>query len=155
MAGEPALDKVLTALKTVLDPVASLVEIDRADDDSYGKGELGANGAINILHLRTTFEMHEHGVQLHRAALDLDMAVAVDADATNGARLRVLEADIVEALWADRTLGGLAQDVILISSGGDEDVRADEGARPLSIEVLYLTPVGDHRTILGATGPVP
>ena len=151
----PALDKVLTALKTAINSAASLVEIDRTEDDAYGKGDLGTNGAVNILHLRTDFEMRAHAEHLHKARIDLDMVVAVEASASNGARLRDMEARLVAALWADRTLGGVVEDVMLLSSGGDEDVRADTGARPLSIEIHFLTPLGDHYTVIGAAGLIP
>lgn len=156
MAGEPALDKVLNGLKTTLTGAATLngvtVDIDRADDDAYGKGDLPA---ININHTGTDFELHEHGMQLHRASVELDMLVETRAASPIGRRLREMEADIVAALWADRSLGGLAQDVGLVTAGGDEDIRADEGGRVLSIEIIFLTPVGDHRTVIGAAGLVP
>ena len=152
MAGEPALDKILTALKASIVATATTVDIDRPEDEEYGNAELDA---INILHNRTSYEPHSHGETLHRASVDLDMIVSVEASAANGARLRIFEADVVAALFVDRTLGGVAQVVILISSGGDEDVRADHGARALSIEILYLTPLGDHRTIIGAAGLIP
>lgn len=154
MAGEPALDKVLMALKTALAaiPSGALVEIDRADDNPFGNAELPAR---NVLHRRTGFEQITHGETLHRVQIDINHIVAVEAASTNGAALREMEAETVETLWADRTLGGLAQDIEFESSGGGEDTFADEGARPLSITVLFLTPVGDHRTILGVSGPVP
>lgn len=154
MAGEPALTKILTALGALVDAVAgtATVDVDQPDDESLDESELKA---VNIIHIRTAFAMHEHGVQEHRATIDLDMVTGQDADETNAEQLRNLEADLVAALWAGRTLGGIAQDIILLSSGGDEDVRAEVGARPLSIEVLYLTPLGDHRTIIGAAGLVP
>lgn len=154
MAGEPALDKVLAALKTTLEtiPGDGLVEIDRADDNPFGNAELPAR---NVLHRRTGFEQLSHGETLHRAQIDIDHIVATEAASTNGAALREMEAETVEALWADRTLGGLAMDIEIESSGGGEDVFTDEGARALSITVLFATPIGDHRTILGAAGPVP
>ncbi|MEA3044574.1 MAG: hypothetical protein QOH47_2412 [Sphingomonadales bacterium] len=149
-----ALSKVLANLETALDGAAGLIETDRADDNPFENAEL-ATGAINILQRRTQFEQHSQNEVLHRAQIDLDMIVAVEAASTNGARLREMEADIVAALWADRTLGGLAQDIDVDSSGGGEDVLCDEGSRPLSITILFLTPLGDHRTIIGAAGLVP
>lgn len=153
MAGEPALDKVLTALKTTLEAALPTlqVDIDRADDDPYGNAEI-ANGAINIIERRTTFSALTHAETLHTSDIDLDNVLAVEASATNAARLRQMEADEVAALWADRTLGGLVTDIQFASSGGDEDVLTDEGARPLSIRILFLTPIGDHFTVIGADG---
>jgi hypothetical protein len=155
MAGEPALEKVLVNLLAALTGgtlTGATKEIDRADDNPWGKGELPA---LNIIHRRTSFRQHSMNETLHTAQIDIEMIVAVEAASTNGKRLREMEADVVAALWADRTLGGLAQDIDLDSSGGDEDVLCDEGARPLSINILFLTPVGDHRTIIGHAGLIP
>ena len=152
MAGEPAIQKVLGTLQAALSTAAVTVDIDRPEDDAYGKGELEA---INIQHRSTTFEHHSHNETLHRATVDIGMIVAVEASATNAVRLREMEADVVAVLWANRTLGGLAQDMTPLSSGGDDDVRSDEGERALSVEILFLTPVGDHRTVIGATGLIP
>lgn len=155
MAGEPAIQKIADGLKAALTGTATTVEVDRPEDDAYGKGEIGALGALNIRHTTTVFEPFDHATTLHRAAFDIGMIVEVKPGPSNAARLREMEADLVAALWADRTLGGLAQDVQPQASGGDDDVRTDEGERSLSVEVLFLTPVGDHRTIIGPAGPIP
>jgi hypothetical protein len=152
----PALDKVLVALAATLNAwpalAAATFEIDRADDEALGNAELPHG---NVQHDQTSFEQFTHGETLHRAAVSIDMIVSVEASATNGAKLRVFEADIVAALWADRTLGGCVQDIVPGSSSGTENVLADEGGRTLSIEILFLTPVGDHFTLIGAAGLIP
>jgi hypothetical protein len=150
----PALDKILTALRTALATAlpTTLIEIDRPSDDEHGNAELPA---INIVHQGTTFDNHNQSETLHTAAVDLDMLVATASGSTNASRLRVLEADLVAALWANRTLGGVAQDIRWDSSSGTGDVEANAAGRAISIEILFLTPLGDHRTILGAVGPVP
>jgi hypothetical protein len=155
MAGEPAIEKVIAGLQAALAGTATTVDVDRAEDDGFGKGEIGALGALNIRHVGTVFEDHSHNETLHRATFDIGMIVAVEAAKTNAARLREKEADVVAALWADRTLGGLVQDISPQSSGGDDEVRADEGERSLTVKILFLTPVGDHRTVIGATGLIP
>lgn len=152
----PALDKVLVALATTLNAwpalAAATFEIDRPEDEALGNAEVPHG---NIKHDHTSFEQFTHGETLHRASVSIDMIVAVEAAATNAAQLRVFEANIVAALWADRTLGGLAQDVVPGNSNGGENVLADEGGRTLSIEILFLTPIGDHFTVIGAAGLVP
>lgn len=154
MAGETALDKVLTALRATLAAAIPTVtwQIDRPEDDALGRGELPHG---NIQHSGTRFEQLTHGETLHRATIDISMTVETKAASTNARRLREMEADIVAAIAAAPTLGGLAQDIIPLSSGGDEDVRADEGASTLSLVILFLTPLGDHRTVLGAAGLIP
>lgn len=156
MAGEPALDKVLTALKAALsvglDGVT--VDVDRAEDDAYGNAELGG-GAVNIIHQATDFSPHDHGTTEHRASIDLSMVVERKAATTNAAQLREMEADLVAALWANRTLGGLVQDITWTGADGADDVRENVAARVLSIEILFLTPLGDHRTVIGASGLIP
>lgn len=151
-----ALDKVITALKAAIEATPDLdgvqVDTDRPEDDAYGKGELPA---INLIYRGCSEESVSNAETLNRARFDLDMIVAVEAASTNAARLRTMEAHLVKALWDNRGLGALGTDIDWDSREGDDDVRADEGARPLSIEVRYLTAHGDPFTILGASGPVP
>lgn len=156
MAGEPAIRKVLVALEQTLQTVATLstvgIEIDRAEDEPFGNAELPA---VNILHTGTDFSLRSHAETLHRASINLDMIVDSKAGASNSAQLDELEATIIATLWANRTLAGLVEDIAPQSSEGNEQVRADEGARLLTLEILFLTPIGDHRTIIGAAGPIP
>jgi hypothetical protein len=156
MAGEPAIQKVLVALRAALTPAAVTVDIDRPDDDAYGQAELEA---INLRHTGTRFESgtsaEYQSAQHHYASVDVGMIVGVEASASNAQRLREMEADVVALLWADRTLGGLVSNIEPTSSGGDDDVRSDEGERQLSLEIHFCTPVGDHRTVIGATGLIP
>lgn len=153
MAGEPAIDKIATGIETALSGLAGVtVDIDRAEDEAWGAGEIPG---VNVIHEETEFSQFDNGSTLHRARFTLDLVEDVSAEEGLKRKLRELEADVVAALWADRTLGGIAQDVVPLSAGGDDDVRADEGIRPLFIEVLFLTPIGDHRTIIGASGLVP
>jgi hypothetical protein len=152
MPGTPALEKVLTALKAVFTGESATTASDRPEDDAFGKGELPAR---NIIDRGTSYSLIETSVELHIARVDIDHVVAVTAAATNGAKLREMEARTVELLFANRTLGGLVQDIRWSDSGGDDEVRADDGARALSIEILFLTPLGDHRTVIGASGLIP
>lgn len=154
MAGEPAIRKVLAALKTVLSAGMATVtwHIDRPEDQPFGNAEYPAG---NILHTGTDFEPFSHGETLHRAAISLDLIVGKKVGVSNSSQLDEIEADAVATLHANRTLAGLAQDVIPQSSEGNEQVAADEGARLLRFEILFLTPLGNHRTIIGAGGLVP
>lgn len=155
MANEPAIRKIMAALKATLeaaDPIIASVFIDRSEVEPFGNAEIPA---INILHGGTEFQTFDHASTLHRATVNLDMIVENNDPAGMPAMIDEIEARIVETLWADRTLGGLAQDVTPQSSEGNEQVHADEGARLLAIEILFLTPVGDHRTVQGTAGPNP
>lgn len=162
MAGEPALDKVGAALKEALQASEAfdgvLIDVDRPDDDEYGNTEI-ERGAINIVHDSTAFQHGSYGehanATLHTASFDLDMITAVKAAASNARRLREMEADAVAALALDLTLGGLVSDVNWLSAGGGEDVRADVAVRPLRLEIEFATPLGDHRTVIGAAGLIP
>lgn len=149
----PALDKVLSALKATFDAAPALsgdaAAVDRAKDAAWGKGELPAR---NILERQTVFSAFDHSSTLHRAEVDIDHIAPAVEGLTNAAALRLMEANTVAALWADRTLGGLVQDIQLDGSGTPEDLLIEEGARTLSIVILFLTPVGDHFTVVGADG---
>lgn len=153
MAGEPAIRKIVDALAATLGAIPGLrVDIDRAEDEPYGNAELPA---ANIVVAGVAFEARDHGTTLHRASVDIDLHVDPEAGSTNAARLDAIEADAVATLHADRTLGGRAEDVAPLSSGGADGLRADTAVRTLSIEIRFLTPLGDHRTLMGATGPIP
>lgn len=154
MAGEPAIRKVAVALRATIASLESLTTavIDRPEDEPFGNAELPAG---NILHTNTTFELRTYNEQLHRATFAIDMIVSNDPDGSNAARLDELESDLIALLWANRTLGGLVEDIRPLSSEGNEQVRADDGARLLNIEILFVTPMGDHRTIIGPAGIVP
>lgn len=153
MAGEPAIRKVIAALEALLSAAdIGNVMVDRTQEEPLGNVEMPA---INILHTGTAFEVHDHGTTLHRASIDLDMIVAASDASSIGARHAEMEAAIVSVLHADPTVGGLAQDTIPQSSEGVENVFTEEGARLLKIEILFLTPLGDHRTVIGPGGIVP
>jgi hypothetical protein len=66
-----------------------------------------------------------------------------------------MEADLIAVMFANRTLGGLTQDIQPQSSSGGEEQESDTGLRTLTVNILFLTPVGDHRTIVGANGLIP
>lgn len=156
MAGEPALEKVLTALRSTLGSAeqfdGATIEIDRPSDKAYGRGELPA---INPRHISTSFSSPTYGETLHSAEVDLDYAVETKAAATIGKRLREMEADLIAVLFANRTLGGLVQDIQPQDSSGGEEQESDTGLRTLTVHILFLTPVGDHRTLVGANGLIP
>lgn len=152
----PALDKVLTALQAVMAAAfpAATVEIDRPVDEDFGNVEI-ANGAVNIVHQGTVFDnngAYDQGATKHTASVDLDLLRAVSASATSAALLREMEADAVAALWANRILSGLAQDVRWPSASGCDGVYANVAGRTLKLEIDFLTPVGDHRTVIGVDG---
>lgn len=158
MSGEPALDKVLVALRTIIASAfpAATVEIDHPADEEFGNAEIDA-GAVNIVHQDTAFDdrgAYSQGATKHTASIDLDLLVSADAVKTNAAQLRDMEVDAVAALWANRTLGGLVQDVRWPAATGCSDVYADVAGRTLKLEIDFLTPTGDHRTIIGAAGLV-
>lgn len=151
MAGTPALRKVIEALETTL-ASAGTVFIDRPEDESFGEGQLPA---WNILtDAEVEFSPLDQGTTLHRATVDIDLIDKI-GETSIASRLDELEAETVELLHADRTLGGLAQDVRPDSSAASGQIYADAGARTLSVTILYLTPLGDHRTVIGATGIIP
>jgi hypothetical protein len=159
MAGEPALEKVITALHATIDAALpnATVDIERPASQAYSSGEI-ADGAINIIHTKTVFEAPWDGDQattLHQVSFDIDMIVDPTVVSTITQRLRVMEADIIAALYADRTLGGLVLDIIPQSSGGVAAQYSGGGARPLFILILFLTPLGDHKTVIGSGGLIP
>ena len=155
MSGDPAIDRVLEALRSVIDAAVlrATVEIDRAADDALGNAEI-AQGAINIVHRGTVYGAFDHATTLHRATVDIDIVAGAVPGVKIARAVRGMEADIVAGLHANRTLNGLAQDCTPISNGGDDDVFSDSGGWPLTVEILFLTPIGDHRSVIGTNGAI-
>lgn len=149
----PAIRKIVAGLETALGTVATgTVFVDRPEEDAFGRSQLPARNILTDAPVE--FEVLDHGTTLHRGTFDIDLIDKSAATSSIRARLAEMEAEAIGALWNDRTLGGIAQDVRPLNSapGG---TYADAEARTLTVEVLWLTPVGDHFTIIGATGLVP
>lgn len=153
MAGEPSSRKVKLALKATLTvPDGPTWHIDRPADEPFGNAELPAG---NIRVVRVEFEPLDQGTTIHRATIDLDLATSVTATESIDAQQEEMAADAVAILYADRTLGGLTQNITPQDMTGTEDDGAEAGIAILRFEIIWLTPHGDHRTIIGASGLIP
>jgi hypothetical protein len=151
MPGTAAVRKVIDALRGRLESVpgmASSVYIDRPQEEPFGNAELPA---LNIRLLNIDFGVFDGGHDLHEVDVDVDIAVDNRNDGINADQAD-LAAAIVETLWADRTLGGRIMKLVPISLTGDAENGADAGVVPLKYKLIYLTPVGDHFTIVGQSG---
>lgn len=154
MSGEPAIEKVKAALKTMAAAAvpAATIAVNRPDDEPFGNAELPA---IGIRVVAVDFEAHEQGATLHRARIEFDVATAGTASLSIDGDQSEMAAALVARIHADRTLGGLMQDMTEQSMSGTEDDGSEAGIAILGYEGIFLTPLGDHRTIIGATGLIP
>jgi hypothetical protein len=156
MGDIPALDRVLAQLTNTLKADETFdgwtVEADRAVDDDLARGELPH---LNILHRGTDYQQLTHAETVNRAEVDLEFTVPAKAAAPIGKRLRLIEAQLITTLFANRTLGGYVQDIQPQGSSGADEQRAETGTRTLSVLILFITPVGDQFTLVGTNGLIP
>lgn len=151
---DPALRKIVAALKTTLTGAAiGTVFIDRAEEEPFDRGQLPA---VNIFSgAAVSFEAFDNGTTLHRLSIDIDLIEKSDATSIDE-RLAQMESKAVASLWAEQPpLAGLAQSAVPVSTAPAGAAYSDAAARTLSVEILFLTPIGDHFTIIGASGFVP
>lgn len=155
----PLLPEQTPALRKVQDAFVALIAakrgdlhlfIDRSDveplDESERPGVVMRCVSVEI----APFEYQ--GQTYWRTLFQLDLHSDNTADATIDLTNQLMLADIVEAMQADRTLGGRLQifEEDAVSAAGDDG--ADAGCAIFQVKVDFLTPRGDFRTIVGHGG---
>lgn len=145
-----AIRKVLEAVAETLATVPGFtVEIDRPTDKPFGRVQAPA---VNIRFIGENFDLFDHATMLHEMEVDLDLYAVPTASESISLAQAEMQAAAVAVLWADRFLGGRVQDVTPQSFEGESATVAEAGVAPLKLKVLYLTPIGDFRTIIGQAG---
>lgn len=154
MAGEPALVKVQTALVAALQTLTGInILVDRTIDEPVDPSE---RPAIVPRIVEVTFDTpFSIGETLHTIVVDLDLYAEPLVDAAISSRLAVMQARVIAAIAADRTLGGLMQQFEERSFTADPQSVPDLGCATLTFEGQFNTPRGDFNTILGASGTFP
>jgi len=148
---QSAARKVLDALRSTLEDipeVSGTVFIDRSEDEPFGNAEVPA---LNVKLITVSYSAFDHAHDQHDAVIDIDV-VTDSRNLSIGADQADLAATAVTVLWADRYLGGRVQIMRFESLAGDAGQGTEMGAAPLRLRLKYLTPVGDHFTIVGQTG---
>ena len=147
-----AIRKVLEALSERLAAIPGwTVAIDRPADRPFTRNE---GRAVNIRFISVDFSLFDGGTMLHRLEVDLDLYARPTALENLSTVQADMQAEAVAALWEDRFLGGRVQDIVPQSFEGDTTNLAEAGIAPLKIQILFLTPVGDFRTICGQAGNI-
>jgi len=151
MPGTAAVRKVLEALQGRLEMVPGMVGrvyIDRPQEEPFGNAEMPA---LNVRLLNIDFKPFDHAHDQHSADIDIDIVTDNRNDGINADQAD-LAAATVETLWGDRFLEGRLQFLQPVSLSGDAQNGAEAGVAPLKYLLSYLTPVGDHFTIVGQSG---
>lgn len=151
---EPAIAKVEDALAAVLARYGPLARrriiTDRSDDVALDQYD---GDAITIATAAYSFEVSDESwATLHTALIDFESVSRTQTVGTiSRANHRTL-AHIMAALAADRTLGGMVQDIQEIDVAPAGANGKDAGTASLQCSVQFFTPRDDWFTILGHAG---
>ena len=140
-------EQVLAAIKTALDAVLP------------GRVERNRTKEVNLKTETPRLVMLDGGHELredqtgedeYRLSVDVDIYAAARSDAELGPALNTLWAEVVKALQADLSLGGLTQD-IRQADMSDPEVLKESGAPPaitaqVSFDVFFATAERDPFT---------
>lgn len=157
MPGEPAIRKVLTALRDILDGhvgAGVTVHIDRPFDQPFRDEELPA---VNIRCTSVPRSQTQYNAWLHDAQIMLDIVTRSATTQTVDEIQSEIEADIAAVLLnppASIVPGSafdMLTDIIPLGIGqrGDEFDMSDQGESTSAWRCPFLTPIGDFRTIAG------
>ncbi|HEX5183588.1 MAG TPA: hypothetical protein VFW19_10610 [Allosphingosinicella sp.] len=156
MSGTPAIRKVLAALKAALEATAvfTTVEIDRSPEEPYGNAEFpAANIVVTAVQITAPWQYKANGT-LHEPRFEIGLVVENSAAATVNAQLDDLECTVIAALTGDPAINDYFQKFSPEESEGAADVPTDDGTRRLLFAGQFLTPFGDHRTLIAQSGPI-
>jgi hypothetical protein len=148
----PALRIVQNRLKEVVEEIDGYqVFVDRSDAESLTEEE---QPAINLRVVSVSLDAAPEGLWMtwHRAIIQFDCMSSGSVEETIDLANQRAIALIIEALHADRSLGGRLQDIIEQDVSGSEMDGADVGTAILQVEAWFFTPRGDHFTIVGVGG---
>lgn len=148
---QAAVRTVIQALRDRLEIIPSMagsVYLDRSQEEPFGNAELPA---LNIKLLSIDFDAFDHAHDMHSADVDIDI-IADSRNVSISDDQADLAASVVATLWADRTLGGMLQFLRPVTLAGDAENGAEVGIAALKYRLVYLTPVGNHFTVVGQSG---
>lgn len=154
MAGEPAIIKILDALKETFETIPGIRVFEaRAEDEPIMPGE---RPCVVIRFVEGKPDGGFGGGQYaHDLGIELDLYGESMTLDTITRQLAQMLSDVNAALEADRTLGGLVGNIEILSYTADAESVADLGCLNVALFTRVETPSGDFNTVLGATGPIP
>jgi hypothetical protein len=150
---EPAIRKVVVAMAAQLAaavPGLTFI-IDRAPSEAVAREE---TPCCLVQFTGEQITPLDQSTSVHVATIDLEICVRAAATGIQE-RLAILIADAMGALQADRTIGGLVQDIEEQSVTSDSVGRPDVNSAALALNVTYLTPRGNFFTVLGQSAVFP
>lgn len=162
MPGEPAIRKVLLALRDVLTGnvgVSVTVYIDRPFDQPFRDEELPA---VNIRCQQVPRSLHQYNAWRHDAEIMFDIVTRSATTQTVDAAQADIEADIAAILLnppasiEPGSVFDMLTDTIPLGIGqrGNEFDMADGGESTSAWRCPFLTPIGDFRTIAGRVSTI-
>jgi len=146
----PASRQVQAAFASrILAPLGISPLLDRTVDDPIRREE---RPAVAIRLGDQTFEFFDQSTMIVKMDMSLDLFEDFSGTGSQADRSAVLSANIVAAVHADRTLGGMLQNLEeagILGGGADlADIRNDV----LVYQATFFVPRGDLFTIIGQSG---
>lgn len=133
----------------ILAPLGIAPLLDRTPDESIQDSE---RPAVGLRLGDQAFEFFDQSTTIVKMDIALDIFEDTKGSGSQADRSAAMSARIVAAVHADRTLGGMLQDLeeAGISAGGSDltDLRNDV----LTYQATFLVPRGDLFTIIGQSG---
>ena len=150
-----------TAISKITDDVHSRLQdafpdvfwfVERSDQEPLADTELPGT-VIRALRNETT-NGPEHGQWSHLLTMQFDCQSGGQAGMTIDRVNQNIIADIIKTLHASDELGGMVEIIQPDWSDSSEMNAPDVGWAVLQVSIVYYTPAGDVRTILGPNGQI-
>ncbi|WP_333837934.1 hypothetical protein [Novosphingobium sp.] len=151
---DPAIAKVEDAIAGVLRAWPALSGFTVLTGQSSDVAlEEGTNDTIVIASVAYKFDVaDENWMTLHTAQIDVESVSQVRAVGTINRANQAALAHVVGAIGADRTIGGIVQDIQEVDVAPAGAMGRDVGSASIQFLVQFFTPRNDHFTIVGPGG---
>lgn len=151
MAELPAISKVEDRLGEVIAAYPALagytVQADAAPND--------ASDAMTIVIYTTGYQMHqsdEQGQTRHAATMEFEVISGPSTFGSVSRQNQVAFAHIIAAIAADRSLGGMVEDIQEVDVAPVEQNGRDHAGASLQTAITFYTPRDDWFTVIGVGG---
>jgi len=151
---DPAIAKVEDAIAGILRAWPALSDFTVLTGQSSDVAlEEGTDNTLVIATDAYRFQVaDENWMTLHTATIDVEATTQVQAIGTINRANQTALAHVVGAIGADRTIGGMLQDIQEVDVAPAAAMGRDVGSASIQLMVQFFTPRDDHFTIVGPGG---
>lgn len=151
---DPAIAKVEDAIAAVLRAWPALAGFTVVTDPSQDTAhEEGTDKQITVATSAYRFDIaDENWMTLHTALIEVESLSQFQVAGTINRANQTVLAHALGALAADRTIGGMLQDLQEVDVAPSAAMGRDVGSASIQFRVEFFTPRNDHFTIVGPGG---